>query len=325
MTQSKTMSIDLSIVVPVLNEQTNIVSFLEQTVPQCEALQLVYELVFINDGSTDQTQVVLIDQISRVPQIKVVNLSRNFGKEVALTAGLDHASGQAVIPMDVDLQDPPELIGELYDKYQQGFDVVIAMRDCRDTDSFTKRFFAKLFHKLFNRMSDIETLEGAGDFRLMSRRVVDVVRAMPERTRFMKGMLSWPGFKTGYVTYDRPARDTGETKWRFSSLWKLALDGLFSFSTLPLKVWTYIGILLSLISVVYMLFTVLKTIVMGVDVPGYASLLSVMLLIGGVNLMGIGIIGEYISRIFIEVKGRPLYVIESVAVNQETQIAQDKD
>lgn len=312
MTINQTSAVDLSIVIPVFNEQASIRPFLDNVVPCCKGLGVSYELIFVNDGSTDQTLNSLTSEVEMFDNLKVVNLARNFGKELALTAGIDHAAGRAIIPMDVDLQDPPEMIAKLYQKYQEGFDVVLAVRKKREGDTFIKRFFAHGFYKLFKRVSDIDILENAGDFRIMSRRVVDVVKSMPERTRFMKGILSWPGFKTTTLMYDRPERVTGDTKWRFSKLWGLALDGIFSFSTLPLKVWTYLGMALSLTSIGYMIYTVFKTIVMGIDVPGYASLLVVTLLIGGVNLMGIGIIGEYIGRIFIEVKGRPLYVVESV-------------
>jgi len=312
MSPKQPSSVDLSIVIPVFNEEQSINSFLENSVPCCEALNISYELVFINDGSTDQTLFFLTSKLKEYPSIKVVNLSRNFGKELALTAGIDHASGEAVIPMDVDLQDPPEMINALYQKYLEGFDVVVAVRNKRQGDTIAKRMFAVGFYKLFKRVSDIEILENAGDFRIMSRRVIEVVKSMPERTRFMKGLLSWPGFKTTTIEYDRPERFAGETKWHFTKLWRLALDGIFSFSTLPLKIWTYIGGALSIISILYMTYTIFKTIVMGIDVPGYASLLVITLLIGGVNLMGIGIIGEYLGRIFIEVKGRPLYVVESV-------------
>lgn len=316
MTSTQSSAVDLSIVIPVFNEQDSIHYFLENTMPCCDALNINYELVFVNDGSTDQTLNYLASELAEFPVIKVVNLSRNFGKEVALTAGIDHAVGLAVIPMDVDLQDPPEMIEALYQKYLEGFDVVLAVRNKREGDTIFKRIFAAGFYKLFKRVSDIDILENAGDFRIMGRRVIDVVKLMPERTRFMKGLLSWPGFKTATVMYDRPERFAGDTKWRFSKLWNLALDGIFSFSTLPLKVWTYIGMALSFASIAYMFYTIFKTIVMGIEVPGYASLLVVTLLIGGVNLMGIGIIGEYIGRIFIEVKARPLYVVESILDKQ---------
>lgn len=304
---------NLSIVVPVKDEQDSIAAFLAAVIPPCEALQISYEIVFVNDGSQDHTQDVLIEAGATNSQLKIVELSRNFGKELALTAGLQHASGEAIIPMDVDLQDPPELIEAMYREYQKGFDTVVAVREKRSSDSFAKRFFATNFYRLFEKLSDINVIQNAGDFRLISRRVADVVNQMPERTRFMKGILSWPGFSQSTVSYQRPERHTGETKWGFTKLWSLALDGIFSFSTLPLKVWTYLGFSLAACSVLYMLFTIVKTLIFGIDWPGYASLLSAVLLIGGVNLMGIGIVGEYIARIFIEVKGRPTYVVASLS------------
>lgn len=301
---------ELSIVVPVMNEEACIEAFLNESKPYCEGLSVDYEIIMVNDGSQDKTLEVLLAQRNKNDKLKVINLSRNFGKEIALMAGLDHASGEAIIPMDVDLQDPPSLIPELYKKYKEGFDTVIAVRQERSGDNKSKLFFAKWFYKIFKRLSNIEVFENAGDFRLINRRVLSVIKDMHERTRFMKGILSWPGFSVATIYYDRVPREYGKTKWSFSKLWKLALDGIFSFSTLPLKVWTYLGFILALVSIVFMFYTVVKTLVFGIDVPGYASLLTVMLLIGGVNLMGIGILGEYIGRIFIEVKARPLYVID---------------
>jgi glycosyltransferase involved in cell wall biosynthesis len=303
--------VDLSIVVPVLNEQDSIEHFLKETIPYCEQLKINFEILFINDGSTDNTLALLIAARESYQQLKIVNLSRNFGKESAVTAGLDHTVGEAVILMDVDLQDPPELIVEFYRTYLQGYDSVIGVRRRRDGDSYLKRFFAKSFYSLFRKLSDVNTIDNAGDFRLISRRVLEVIRGMPERTRYMKGILSWPGFETALVTYDRPDRFAGNTKWGFSRLWSLALDGIFSFSTLPLKIWAYLGMSLSIVSFIYLAVVVVKTTLMGVEVPGYASILSVVLFIGGINLMGIGILGEYIGRIFVEVKGRPIYVVEN--------------
>lgn len=313
-------TVELSIVVPVMNEEDNIEPFLQATTPHCESITQQYEIIIVNDGSSDHTLQHLLLLRDTYHHLKVINLSRNFGKEIALTAGLDHAQGNVIIPMDVDLQDPPSLIPQLYSKYQEGFDTVLAVRQKRNGDNRSKRFFANSFYRVFKRLSDIEIFENAGDFRLISRRVLDVINDMPERTRFMKGLLSWPGFNTTTIYYDRPERAVGDTKWSFSKLWGLALDGIFSFSTLPLKVWTYMGFTLAFSAVLYMFFTVIKTIILGVDVPGYASIMSTILLIGGVNLMGIGILGEYISRIFIEVKNRPMYAIErlveSVVVSQ---------
>lgn len=304
--------VDLSIVVPVKNESLLIDSFVRSVVEQCESLIVAYEVLIVNDGSGDNTLTRLIALQDEIPQLIIINLSRNFGKEIALSAGLDYCSGKAVIPMDADFQDPPELIPELFNKLHSGYDVVLARRSGRKSDVLSKRFFAKLFHWIFKNVSEIKIEADAGDYRILSQRVVEVVRNMPERTRFMKGILSWPGFSTSEVFYERPSRASGNSQWRFPQLVKVGLDGLFSFTTAPLRVWTYLGIILALSSIIYMLFIIVKTIVFGIDIPGYASLLTVVLLIGGVNFIGIGILGEYIGRIFLEVKNRPLYVVESV-------------
>jgi len=317
---NKNKKYDLSIVVPVMNEQRAVPVFVDQVSKVCDELTISYEIVFVNDGSTDTTLAALKKAQIMYPSITVVNLSRNFGKEVSLTAGLDHANGAAIMPMDVDLQDPPYLIKELYEKFITGFDVVIAVRSKRNGDSRNKVVSARAFYWLFEKISETPILKQAGDFRIMSNRVVDVIRDMPERSRFMKGIFSWPGFKTTHIAYNRVDRKEGTSKFKFLSLWKLALDGVFSFSTLPLKIWTYLGAVLAIFSIIYMLLTVIKTMVLGVDLPGYASLLTFVLLIGGINLIGIGVLGEYIGRIFIEVKGRPLYVVESVTRGQDNVI-----
>lgn len=310
---------DLSILVPVMNEEENIVPFINEVSECVSKLSVSYEILFINDGSTDATLAVLCDAQRHYSEVKIVNLSRNFGKEVALSAGLDHSNGRAVIPMDVDLQDPPAVIKELYEKYLEGFDIVVAIRRKREGDSKDKIMFARLFYWFFEKITDTPILKEAGDFRIMSERVVEVIRQMPERSRFMKGIFSWPGYSTSYVNYDRPKRADGLTKFSFIKLWNLALDGMFSFSTLPLRIWTYLGAGLAILSISYMIFTIIKTLIFGIDLPGYASLLSFMLLIGGINLIGIGMLGEYIGRIFIEVKGRPLYVVESVISSEEIE------
>lgn len=306
---------DLSIVVPVFNEEDTIVTFFNEVPNYCDELNIDYEFLFVNDGSTDNTLPLLKQKSAEFATLKVINLSRNFGKESALTAGAEFAKGDAVIFMDIDLQDPPCLISPMVEKFQEGFDSVIAVRKERSEDSYGKRVSAKLFYSVFKKLSNVETIDNAGDFRLISRRVLEVVNRLPEKTRYMKGVLSWPGFSTATVSYDRPKRIEGTTKWDFAKLWKLALDGIFSFSTVPLKVWTYIGFFISFMSFLYMLQVVVKTMVLGVDVPGYASLISAVLFIGGLNLVGIGILGEYIGRIFIEVKARPTYVVESVIEN----------
>jgi glycosyltransferase involved in cell wall biosynthesis len=213
--------------------------------------------------------------------------------------------------MDVDLQDPPELIPRFLERWRDGYDVVYGVRTCRKYDTFTKRASAAWFYRLFNRLSDLHIPENAGDFRLIDRRVADILRRLPERNRFMKGLFSWVGFRSIGVPYERPARASGRTKWSHWRLWNFALDGLISFSTMPLRVWTYVGSLVAALSFAYGSFIVIRTLVLGVDLPGYASLLTTVLFLGGVQLLSIGVIGEYLGRLFIEVKARPLYIVES--------------
>jgi glycosyltransferase involved in cell wall biosynthesis len=242
-------------------------------------------------------------------RIKVIDLSRNFGKDIALSAGLDHARGDAIVPIDVDLQDPPELIPEMLGLWQEGHEVVLAIRGDRSSDTHTKRITAGLFYRLMSWFGDITIPAHAGDFRLMDRSVVDALKRLPERTRFMKGLFAWLGFRQTAIYYTRPPRAVGYTKWKPWKLWNYALDGVVSFTTLPLRIWTYLGFLVALFSLGYLVVIVLRTLMLGVDVPGYASILSVVLLFSGFNMIGLGLLGEYIGRIFVEVKQRPLYLI----------------
>lgn len=299
----------LSLIVPVLNEAESLSAFYETVMPVLEAIDPAWEIVFIDDGSTDDTA----NQIKRLHEndarIKLLSFSRNFGKEAALSAGLETAEGEAVIPMDVDLQDPPELIPVMVEQWRLGYQVVLATRSARKDDALAKRITAQWFYQLMQRLSETPIPPNVGDFRLMDRCVVEAIRQMPERTRFMKGILSWAGYSTTQVYYDRPSRQAGTTKFRFRNLWKLALDGVFSFSTLPLKVWTYLGAFISLAAFVYAGIIIIKTLMFGVDTQGYASLMTVILFLGGIQLMSLGILGEYIGRIYHETKRRPLYLI----------------
>jgi len=302
---------ELSIVVCVLNEEESIDLFLDAVIPYIEQSVNSYEIVFVNDGSTDSTLDIIKERVADPElHIKLVNLSRNFGKDTALTAGLDYAKGQAVIPMDVDLQDPPDLIPEMVRKWREGADSVIAVRKDRSDDGMVKRKTANAFYKIIGRMSKVDMPQNAGDYRLIDRKVVDVLQKMPEKARFMKGLFAFPGFSKDYVYYSRPARVAGTTKWNYWKLWNFALDGIFSFSTAPLRIWTYAGVAVGLASLTYLAFVIIKTMIFGVDVPGYASLITLILFFSSLNLIGIGVLGEYIGRIFEEVKSRPLYVIE---------------
>lgn len=302
----------LSLVVPVYNEESALEPFLTRVVPLVEALAVPYEILCVNDGSTDGSLERLVEARLHNPNIKIVNLTRNFGKEQALTAGIDLSNGDAVIPIDADLQDPPELISNMIEKWREGFDMVVAVRRDRSQDTFTKRKSASLFYRVIGHVADVPIPANAGDFRLMDRRVVEALKLLPERTRFMKGIFAWLGFRQTAVFYDRPARAAGVSKWRFWQLWNFALEGIFSFTTLPLRVWTYFGIAAALLALVYMTYIIVRTLLWGSDVPGYASMMVMILFFSGVNMIGLGVIGEYLGRMFVEVKRRPLYLIRDV-------------
>lgn len=299
----------LSLVVPVYNEAGSIDSFLARAKPVLEALGEAYEIVFVDDGSSDATWQRLVAARERDPAVKVVGLSRNFGKDIALTAGLDHAGGAAVVAIDVDLQDPPEVIPDLVAKWREGHDVVYARRLSRAGDSAAKRLSAAWFYRVHHALSEIDIPADTGDFRLMDRKVIEALGRVGERNRFMKGLFTWVGFRQAEVGYRRAARAAGESKWSYWRLWNFALDGITSFSTLPLRVWTYVGGVVSLLAFAYALFLIVRTLVHGVDTPGYASLMVVVLLLGGINLLSLGVIGEYLGRTYMEVKHRPLYLV----------------
>ncbi|MFC2572205.1 MAG: glycosyltransferase family 2 protein [Campylobacter sp.] len=300
----------ISIIAPCYNEEETIEPFLRRIEEILTQINEPYEIVFINDGSRDNTLNVLLNAKQNFKNIRIINFSRNFGKEAALTAGLDKARGEAAIPIDVDLQDPPELIKELVARWREGYDVVLAKRTDRTSDSFAKRVSADLFYKLNGKISNVDIPNNVGDFRLMSKRVVEALKQLPENQRFMKGLFAWVGFKTIAIEYVREKREAGQSSFNGWKLWNFALDGITSFSTLPLRIWLYIGALVSFLSFLYGSFIILKTLIFGVDLPGYASLAVIMLFLGGIQLIGIGILGEYIGRIYSESKCRPSYIIE---------------
>jgi len=300
----------LSIVVPCYNEEDVIDIFLQKIFVVFEKLGKSYEIIFVNDGSRDNTLEILKEKAKERDDVRVISLSRNFGKEAALSAGLDMSKGEVVVPIDVDLQDPPELILDFVKKYEEGYDVVVGKRVDRTTDTNAKRISAELFYKMHNKISDIEIPHNVGDYRLMSRRVVEELKKLPETQRFMKGIFAWLGFKTAVVEYKRDERAAGNTSFNGWKLWNFALDGITSFSTVPLRIWLYIGMFLAFVSFIYGSWIILKTLIFGVDSPGYASMITVILFLGGIQLMGIGILGEYIGRIYLESKNRPVYIIE---------------
>ena len=302
-------TIDLSIIVPCYNEEPNLDYLFERLISVLEPLGMTYEIICINDGSRDKTLNCLVEHHQRNSSIKVINLSRNFGKEVAMTAGLDYAMGKAVIPIDADLQDPPELIGDMVAKWQEGYDVVYGTRKSRSGESWLKQMTANSFYRVIQKMTPIKIPQDTGDFRLMDRQVIEAIKQLPETHRFMKGLFAWVGFKQIALEYDRPARYKGETKWNYWKLWNFAVEGITSFSAVPLKIWSYIGLFISCIAFVYAAYLIFRTFIFGIDVPGYASLMVVTLFLGGVQLITLGVMGEYLGRIHGEVKRRPLYLV----------------
>ncbi|MFL6739154.1 MAG: glycosyltransferase family 2 protein [Sphingomicrobium sp.] len=306
-------SVEFSLIIPVKDEEAAIGPCLERIIPILEAIDdpaaRSFEILFVDDGSTDATLEVIRKANAADPRVCGISLSRNFGKEAALTAGLDVARGHAVVPLDVDLQDPPEALPKMIAQWRAGFDVVYGVRDNRETDSLPKRLTADLYYRAHNWLSDDKIPEHAGDFRLLDRKVVDVIRRMPERNRFMKGLFAWAGFKQAAVLYHREERKVGKTKYNYWKLWTLAIDGITSASTLPLRVWSYLGAIVALGALGYAVYIIVVTLTSGINVPGYASLMVAVLFLGGLQLLSLGVLGEYVGRILTETKARPLYIV----------------
>jgi glycosyltransferase involved in cell wall biosynthesis len=301
----------ISIICPAYNESLVIDTFLEKLIPVLEKSQESYEVIFINDGSKDNTLDVLKRAKISYPQIRIINFSRNFGKEAALTAGIDVAKGQVVIPIDADLQHPPELILDFLEKWKEGYDVVAGKRLSRTGEHPLKKQSARLFYDIHNKISDIEIPADIGDFRLMSRKVVEALKLLPENQRFMKGIFAWVGFKTAVVEYYQEERVAGKSSFNGWSLWNFALDGITSFSTVPLRIWLYVGLVISFFSFLLGIWLILEAVLYGIEVPGYVSTIAMILFLGGIQLIGLGILGEYIGRLFKEAKRRPVYIIEN--------------
>ena len=300
----------ISLIVPVHDEEAAIAPFLDSVGAALEGHDL--EVVFVNDGSRDGTEREIERLLANDDRIRLVNLSRNFGKEAALAAGLEHASGDVMVPMDIDLQDPPEVIPRMLERWAEGARIVNARRIDRSADGWLKRVTAGGFYRVFNLVADHPIPRDVGDFRLLDRDVVDAIREFGERGRFNKGIFGWVGFETAEVCYVRPGRVNGQSSWSYWRLWKLALDGIFSSSTAPLRIWTYIGVTMALFAFLYAFFILLATLAGGRDVPGYASTVILILTFGGLNMIALGIIGEYVGRIYTEVRQRPLYIVRSV-------------
>jgi len=315
----------ISIIAPVYNESEVLLTFHQALSSVLRLQQHLYEIIYIDDGSQDNSYTVLKSIQIDDKHVSVIKLSRNFGKELAVTAGLEKAMGEAVIVMDCDLQDPPNHIPLMVEAWLSGADVVNMRRVGRKGDSFVKKLTAKYFYKLMKSISHIDIEENVGDFRLLSRKVVDAINQLPERNRFMKGIFSWVGFNKVTIDYQRMPRYAGNTKWPYWKLWNFALDGITSFSTTPLKISSYIGFLFALGSFFVGLFFLFKTILFGDDVKGFPTLFLTMLFMGGIQLISIGIIGEYISRIFIEVKARPLFLVDEYLSHEHARSKSTQD
>ncbi len=305
------MTRTISLIVPVFNEEATINIFYDTVRRELELPGYVVEIVFVNDGSRDRTEDIINGRAAKDPLVKALSFTRNFGKEPALFCGLEHCTGDAAIPIDVDLQDPIGVIPKLIAKWEEGFDMVLAKRADRSSDTWLKRKTAEWFYRLHNSISTNHIEPNVGDFRLLSRQNVEIIKSLPERNLFMKGILSWGGGKTAIVEYVREKRVAGESKFNGWKLWNLALEGITSFSTFPLRIWTYVGGFISLVAFVYITVIVLQKLLFGNPVQGYPSLLCVVLFLGGVQLIGIGVLGEYIGRIYTEAKHRPRYVLKT--------------
>jgi polyisoprenyl-phosphate glycosyltransferase len=308
----------VTIVVPVKDEEEAVTPFVTRVSAVLDHIGEPWEILFIDDGSSDATLAAIMAANAKDGRVCALSLSRNFGKEAALSAGLDHARGAAVIPIDVDLQDPPEVIEAMIAAWRAGSEVVYGVRRNRESDSLPKRLTADLYYRAHNWLSKDKIPEHAGDFRLLDRKVVNVIKAMPERNRFMKGLFAWSGFKQTAVEYDRVEREVGTTKFNYWRLWTLALDGITSASTVPLRIWSYIGVVVALLSFLYAVFIIAHTFTTGRDAPGYASLMTAILFFGGLQLISLGVLGEYVGRILVETKGRPIYVVRQfIGLTQE--------
>jgi glycosyltransferase involved in cell wall biosynthesis len=302
----------LSVVVPVCNEEAVLAEFHRRLVAAIEATPGGFEVIYVDDGSIDGTPLILRQLRALDTRIGTVRLSRNFGKEQAMSAGLRESHGAATVVIDADLQDPPELIPAMLDEWRRGADVVNMRRRHRAGENWLKRATAYGFYRVMNRLSDVEIPVDTGDFRLLSRRALDALNSLPERNRVMKGLFAWIGFRQRSMDYDRDARVAGSSKWRYWKLWNLALEGITGFSIAPLKVATYVGFLTAVSAFIYAAFVLVKTLLLGDPVPGFPTLIVVISFLGGLQLMAIGVLGEYLGRLFIEAKNRPLYLVEEM-------------
>ncbi len=300
---------DLSIILPFHNEANSVRQLLHRLYPVLGSLSLSYEIICVDDGSVDATFAALRHERDLDQRIKLVRMARNFGKEAALTCGLQLATGRAAITMDSDLQHPPEVIPQLIEKWRNGVELVYAVRRNRNADGQMRRWLSQAFYAVFRTIAEIKLPAGAGDFCLLDRKVIDAVNALPERNRFMKGLVAWVGFHQDVVPFDVAPRQDGASHWNFFRLIRFAFDGLSGFSTLPLRIWTWGGVLVSCAALAYGGYLTLRTLIFGTDVPGYASMMVGILFLGGIQLLSLGVIGEYLARVVTEVKARPIFFV----------------
>ena len=301
----------LSLVVPMHNEAEVLDVFFARIGEATAALGVEVEIICVDDGSRDATLQGLIGRARNDPAVKVIALARNFGKEAAMTAGIEAARGDMVVPIDADLQDPPELIAEFVRLWEEGYDVVYGSRADRSSDTAMKRTTARLFYRIFNGVSDLDIPESAGDFRLMDRQVVEALKTLPERNRFMKGLFAWVGFRQIGVPYTRPGRAAGTSSWGYLKLLRFAIDGITSFSTAPLRVWTALGLVAAIVAVIGAIALIVRVLIVGRESPGYASLMVVLLFSFAFQMIAFGVLGEYVGRLYQEAKGRPIYVVRA--------------
>jgi polyisoprenyl-phosphate glycosyltransferase len=311
----------ISIVIPVLNEAGNLDALIGRVAGVLGGLPERWEIVFVDDGSTDQTLAKLREINRRDPRITAISFSRNFGKELAIAAGLTYVRGDAAIIMDADLQHPPEVALQFVEKWREGFDIVYGDRLDRNTDGVFRKLYARAFYRLFNFLSRSDIPSGAGDFRLLDRKAIDAMNRIKESSRFNKGLYSWIGFKSVGIPYQVADRAGGVTKWSFRKLIQFALDGLTSFSTLPLRVWSLLGLAISLLAIIYASVILIRTLVYGADTPGFPSIIISVMLLAGVQLISLGVLGEYLGRVYEEVKARPLFLVaEEVGVGKPAAV-----
>lgn len=311
----------VTILIPAYNEEAVLPLLYDRLLKLMDGLpQYNFELLFVNDGSKDRTLELIQEMRKHDPRVCYVNLSRNYGKETAMIAGFDYVNGDCMINIDADLQDPPELIPEMLKYWEEGYDDVYAKRKSRKGESFLKKFTSWGYYRVLQSMTNIEIQKDTGDFRLLDRRCVEAIKQMRESQRYTKGLYSWIGYKKKEILYDRDPRAAGKTKWNYKKLANLSIDGITSFTTAPLRWAALIGILVSLLGFIYMMVIIIKTLIYGIDVPGYASMMVVILFLGGLQLIFLGVIGEYLGRAFYETKHRPLYFIDRYNEHKETNI-----